>query len=126
MATMLCLPPGLISLAGSLDWIQKDLYTFEVTATDGGGQSSASNAQVTITVAGPDVSAPTFDAALYSFTVQENAVNAVVGRVQATHSDTGKCSSLLVILISFKIFKNIVEENYNINNFNVPIVLLSF
>ena len=68
-------PLGLITLAGSLDWIEQDLYTFEVTATDGDGQSAAYNAQVTITVAGPDVSAPTFDTSFYSFTVEENAAN---------------------------------------------------
>ncbi|XP_041483662.1 protocadherin-23-like [Lytechinus variegatus] len=80
---------GLITLIGSLNWVQHPVYNLEVIATDGGGLISANHAQVTITVAGPDTSPPEFESSSYTFAVQENAAQVLVGRVKATHVDPG-------------------------------------
>lgn len=82
--------PGLITLVGSLDWVQHPVYTLEVIATDGGGRTSANHAQVTITVAGPDTSPPEFESSSYAFSVQENAAQVLVGAVKAGHIDPGE------------------------------------
>lgn len=101
---------GLVTLAGPLDWTRQDLYTFGVTAMDGGGQSSANNAAVTITVAGPDISPPEFEASSYNFVVVENAAQVLVGRVKARHVDVGN-----TFPITYMLTAGDPNDNFRIN-----------
>lgn len=67
------------------------MHLLEVMATDGGGQRSDQNAEVSISVVGPDDSPPVFVQSRYNFEVQENAGRLhVLGTVHAENSDPGK------------------------------------
>ena len=68
------------------------MHLLEVMATDGGGQRSEQNAEISISVVGPDDSPPVFQQSRYNFEVLENADRfQPVGTVHADNSDPGKC-----------------------------------
>ncbi len=82
---------GTITLAGTLDSDIQPMHLLEVMATDGGGQRSEQNAEVSISVVGPDDSPPVFEQSRYNFEVLENTARLeVVGTVLAENSDPGK------------------------------------
>jgi hypothetical protein len=75
---------GRIYLAASLPSEEK-VYTLQVTATDGGGLTSQSPAQVYISITGQNSHPPVFDHLTYSFSVPENTVHGTtVGTIRAT------------------------------------------
>ena len=60
-------------------------------AVDGGGQFALENAEISISVVGPDDSPPVFDQSWYSFSVDENAPRfRFVGSVSAHNVDSSK------------------------------------
>ncbi|XP_010898913.4 protocadherin Fat 4 isoform X1 [Esox lucius] len=79
---------GKITTLVPLDREEKTAYQLQVTATDGGGLRSDTQATVTVNVIDTQDNPPVFSQSLYSFVMFENvAVGTVIGAVSATTVD---------------------------------------
>ncbi|XP_059919417.1 protocadherin Fat 4 [Gadus macrocephalus] len=79
---------GRVSTLVSLDREEKTAYQLQVTAVDGGGLRSHTQAIVTVTVIDTQDNPPTFSQKGYSFVMFENVgIGAVIGTVSATTVD---------------------------------------
>lgn len=78
-------------------------YRLNVSAADGTGLASESDAVVYVSVTDSSRGPPVFERAKYKFTVREDARrDTVVGEVKATHGFSGKDSSFLAVHSSFR------------------------
>ncbi|XP_022092788.1 protocadherin-16-like [Acanthaster planci] len=102
---------GVITLIGTLSRQQQSLHFLEVSAVDGGGQSSLDNAQISISVVGPDDSPPMFNQSHYSFTVRENAQRFhILGSVHARNVDPTNLA-----VISYSIYSGDPQGYFSLN-----------
>ncbi|KAL4230834.1 condensed mesenchymal cell proliferation [Mactra antiquata] len=77
---------GTISVYSNLPAGER-VYRLIISAVDGGGQSALQQAEVYISVTGPDSNPPTFEHRVYRFEVSEDVLeNTVVGIVRATYA----------------------------------------
>ncbi|XP_038055209.1 protein dachsous-like [Patiria miniata] len=102
---------GVVTLTGALSRYQQSMHSLEISATDGGGQSSLENAQIRISVVGPDDSPPVFNQSHYSFTVRENTQRFhVLGSVYAENLDPTNLA-----VISYSIYSGDPQGYFSLN-----------
>ncbi|XP_029020737.1 protocadherin Fat 4 isoform X2 [Betta splendens] len=88
---------GKITTLVPLDREEKTAYQLQVTAADGGGLRSHTQAIVTVTVIDTQDNPPVFSQSVYSFVMFENvAAGTVVGTVSATTVDLNTNMSYLI------------------------------
>ncbi|KAI4818747.1 hypothetical protein KUCAC02_004049 [Chaenocephalus aceratus] len=88
---------GKISTLVSLDREEKTAYQLQVTAADGGGLRSDTQAIVTVTVIDTQDNPPVFSQNVYSFVMFENVgIGTVIGTVSATTVDLNTNISYLI------------------------------
>ncbi|XP_071787614.1 protein dachsous-like [Asterias amurensis] len=112
---------GIVTLTGTLNRQQASVHYLHVSAMDGGGQAAQENADISISVVGPDDSPPVFYQQQYTFTVYENAPRFhFIGTTTAANADP---SNLAVI--SYTIYSGDPQGYFTLHPANAELTVNS-
>lgn len=96
-------PPGVISLTRVTN-LSPSVYTLTVSATDGGGVSANTRANVSVSLRDASQHPPEFTTSLYRFSIDENAsILSLVGVVEASGGQYHLSCLFMINLINMQI-----------------------